>query len=42
MVIEYYDGSTLECSEIEFSDNSIIADGYRIIPFYEILRIYTA
>lgn len=43
MVIIMYDGSRLECNEIEFSntDNCVIADGYRIVPIIEILRIIT-
>lgn len=39
MVIIYYNGSRLETSEIEFTNNSIIASGIYEIPYYEILRI---
>ena len=41
MTIYLYDGSTLECNEIEFSSDgkSIIADEYRIISMLEVLRI---
>lgn len=41
MTIIYYDGSKLECNKIEISTDgkSIIADGYRIIPLLEVLRI---
>lgn len=39
MTIIFYDGSTLTCSEIEVGADGLIADGYRLIPAYEILRI---
>lgn len=43
MVIIFYDGSRLECEEIEVSGDGInlIADGYRIVPLIEVLRIIT-
>ena len=41
MTIIFYDGSTLECSEIEFGEHNIICDGYRVIPMIEVLRIVT-
>ena len=40
MAIVFYDGSTLTCSEIEVGANGLIADGYRLIPLYEVLRIH--
>lgn len=41
MKIIFYDGSTLECTEIEFSSDgkNIIADQYRVIALIEIIRI---
>ena len=39
MIIIFYDGSTLECSEIEFGIDGLIADGYRLIPLIEVLRV---
>ena len=41
MKIIFYDGSTLECNEIEFSSDgkNIIADEYRVISLIEVLRI---
>lgn len=39
MVIIYYDGSRLETSEIEFTENAIIASGIYEIPLAEVLRI---
>lgn len=42
MEIIMYDGSVLECNTIEFGDNVLIADGYRIVPVIEVLRIVTA
>ena len=42
MKIIYYDGSTLECHEIQFYDGVIIADGIYEIPIYEVLRIEEA
>lgn len=41
MTIIFYDGSKLDCNEIEFSTDgsNIIADQYRIVPLIEILRI---
>ena len=39
MIIIFYDGSVLECNEIEIGADGFIADGYRLIPFYEVLRI---
>ncbi len=39
MTVIFYDGSTLECSEIEFGTNGIICDGYRVVPLVEVLRI---
>lgn len=41
MTIIYYDGSKLECNEIEISTDgkNIIVDGYRIVPLLEVLRI---
>ena len=41
MAIIMYAGSKLVCNEIEFGDGCIIADGYRIVPIIEILRIVT-
>ena len=39
MVIVFYDGGKLTCNEIEFGDHVIIADGCRIVPIIEVLRI---
>lgn len=39
MKIIFYDGSTMTCSEIEISNDGLIIDGCRLVPFYEILRI---
>lgn len=39
MIIYFYDGGTLECEEIEIGIDGLIADGCRIIPLLEILRI---
>ena len=41
MVIIFYDGGMLTCHEIQFGDKVIIADGCRIIPIVEVLRIIT-
>lgn len=43
MTIVFYDGSTLNCDEIEFFDNRVvIIDGYRVVTTTEIQRIVTA
>lgn len=39
MEILLYDGSTLTANEIEFGSDTIIVDGYRVIPTIEVLRI---
>lgn len=41
MRIIYYDGSTLECNIIWFTEDSIIADDIYEIPLVEVLRIET-
>lgn len=41
MRIIMYDGSYLDCNEIEFGADGLIADGYRIVPYLEVLRIVT-
>lgn len=47
MIIIFYDGSRLECNEIEIAGEgltgmTLIADGYRIVPIVEVLRIVSA
>lgn len=39
MTIIFYDGSTLTCGEIEVCMDGLLADGYRLIPDREVLRI---
>ncbi len=39
MRIIYYDGGVLECEEIYFCEDSIIADDIYIVPLVEVLRI---
>ena len=40
MIIVMYDGSRMECEEIEFTrDGNIFADEYRIIPIVDVVRI---
>ena len=39
MKIIMYDGSTLDCTSIYFTEKELIADDYRIIPIIEVQRI---
>lgn len=40
MKIEFYDGSFMYCSKVEFIEgNNIILDDVRIVPIIEIQRI---
>ena len=39
MTVVYYDGSTLECAEIEICGNEILCDGYRVVSVSDIERI---
>ena len=39
MTVYFYDGSTATCSEIEIGSDGFILDGYRLVPFYCVLRI---
>ena len=39
MKVVFYDGSTAECNEIEIGADGFILDGYRLVPFYCVLRI---
>ena len=39
MKIIYYDGSTLECSSIYVTENTLIADDIYTIPLIEVQRI---
>lgn len=41
MKIIYYDGSTLRCNSLYFTEKEVIADDIYIIPIVEILRIET-
>lgn len=39
MKIIYYDGSTLECSSIHVTENTLIADDIYTVPLIEVQRI---
>ena len=39
MRIYLYDGSKLDCTEIEFSGSNLIADEYYLVSLDEIVRI---
>lgn len=39
MTIIMFDGSKLFCSEIELGADCLICDGFRIVPFAEVIRI---
>lgn len=39
MKIIYYDGSTLECSSIYVTENTLIADDIYTVPLIEVQRI---
>lgn len=41
MKIIFFDGSTMDASEIEFGCDGLIIDGYRVVPIIEVLRIVT-
>lgn len=42
MIIYFYDGSTLECNEIEIQGGVLIADSFRYCDICDIDRIETA
>ena len=39
MLITFYDGSYMECSEIEIYGNLLIVDGVREVPIIEVNKI---
>lgn len=39
MVLVYYDGRTLRCNSLYFTEKEVIADGVHVIPLIEVLRV---
>ena len=39
MLLVYYDGRTLRCNSLYFTEKEVIADGVHVIPLIEVLRV---